>query len=204
MKDFLVKIVSKFSGINNKELSDEEDKLSVEDFKSDLFDEDNQEFKIIGIFALVVIGILALIGILIFIFRKSIMEKFKMLGEAGAEVIDEFSSGDKNIFSTISDLGDNTVDCSKNYDATYTGEYLINNQKAYETLTLLNGGVYTKSNDATNVSVGNYTLNEKMLTLTETMYTGNPNSNLQYTISDDCRTLTRSLEDGTTVILNIK
>lgn len=204
MKNFFVKLVSKFSGIK-KETIDEEmkEQINEDDIKIDLFEDGGQELKIIGIFALVVIGILILIGILIFIFRKSIAEKFKILGETSAEVIDEFSSKDKNIFSTITEL-DGSVDCSKNYNAIYKGEYLIANQKVFETITLLNGGVYTKATDVNNVSVGNYILNEKMLTLTETMYTGSSSANIQYSISDDCKTLTRSLDDGTTVILNIK
>ncbi len=213
MKEFFEEVKAVLSENKKKKINDE-DKTVVESFKSELEEENKQELKTLGIILSIIVIIVAIIAIIVFSFRKNIVsgvEKFiNNMISVSEKLLDENedllpdASNDKTAENKDSNqTNTSNINCTTYYNAMYSGKYKLNKQSVTETLSILDDGTYSIES-GNNSSLGNYSIDNKVLALTETVSSDASINAYYYQISDDCQTLTRYLIDGTTIVLKIE
>lgn len=208
MKEFFEEIVATIKDSKQKDEYDEvtnpeeryNAELSKEKLSKELKSENREELKIFGIIAIVVTIIVVIIISIFLIFRKSISNGLGNFVDKLIVKVEKIL--DENDFLLPED--NNQINCLNPYNGTYSGEYTINGQIFKETISITDNGTYSVSNNGIQTSTGNYLLDNKTITLNEEAFTEISSANYNYQISDDCKTLTRYSNDGTTIVLNIE
>lgn len=210
MKEFFVELIAtiKDNKENKKKAEfDENDteenpynnetNILTEKLEKEMQSENKEEFRIIGIIVLIVAVIVIILIAVFFIFKKSI-----------ANGMDSFINDMTIKMEKILDENDffkedKVINCQNFYTGIYNGEYTINNQVFKEKLSLSDNGTYSLTIDTASAN-GDYLLGNKIIALNDNTAGVPVNVSFSYQISDDCKTLTRTLNDGTTIVLNIE
>jgi uncharacterized protein YxeA len=178
--------------LQNNKSTDEEiisDYLEDKEIKQELLADVKEEFKgaaIVGIAMILVLGVI--IG-LIFAFRNTISDGFNSLIN---QVLD---------ITGINLSQEDSNSCTEPFNATYSGETYYNNISNSEKVTLNSDGSYSLSiNNDTITSTGTYQINNSTITLTGTNTENNQSIIYTYTLSDECKILTR-VDNGIDITL---
>lgn len=208
MKEFFEDVKCILKESSEKDNDEEMSLLDKQKLSKELYDDDDKtELKALGLVVLMVTIVLVIIFSIFFAFRKVIASGFdkvvdilivksdKIVGKDG-KISGDGKDRDNSIFSSH-------INCSGNYNANYSGKYKLNNSLVVENVSLFDDGMFVRhigNNDTT----GSYTINNKIVNLNEEKVFGVVDTVYTYQISDDCRSLTRYLNDGTAIVLKIE
>jgi hypothetical protein len=172
---------------NNNEDYWEEERV----IKEEIINEAKEEFKSIGAFSVIALVVLFLLILLGLIFRNSITNGIMLL-------IDQVSTLSEN------SLFEDEITCTSAFNGSYSGEYTINNITYKEEVTLSDSSSYSLIfNNGESSSTGSYLLSNKKIVLTDSNNSLGQYKTYTYTISDDCKSLTKTT-DGVLVKLTIE